>query len=110
MMKCIYLMFRRILFFSFPYFLCGKSGYELAMLTLPENDLSEKINEAIAEPFYPDAEYWSGYVLAYCQWKNNLSFEKLLSAYPLNNLLSGYHLLHEADVTKADEIIMEHIK
>ena len=93
-----------------PDFLCGKSGYELAMIAFPKKDLSDKIKEAIEEPFYPEAEYWCGFVLAFCQWKNNIPFKKILSAYPLEKLLSSYHLLHEADVTKAEEIIMEAIK
>lgn len=92
-----------------PDFLCGKSGYELAMIALPKADLSEKIEEAVKEPFYPEAEYWAGYVLAYCQWKNAVSFAKILNSYPLKNLLANYHLLHEADVSKAEEIIMEKV-
>lgn len=92
-----------------PNFLCGKSGYEFAMLALPEEDLSKKIEEAIKTPFYPEAEYWAGFVLAYCQWKNNVSFAKILKSYPLEKLLALYHLLHEADVTKTEKIIMENL-
>ncbi|WP_298533321.1 hypothetical protein [uncultured Treponema sp.] len=92
-----------------PNFLCGKSGYELAMIAIPKTDLSAKIAEAIKAPFYPEAEYWAGFVLAYCQWKNAVSFAKILNSYPLENILASYHLLHEADVSKAEEIIMEKI-
>ena len=92
-----------------PDFLCGKSGYELAMLAIPKEDISEKIEEAIKEPFYPEAEYWAGFVLAYCQWKNNISFAKILESYSLEKLLASYHLLHEADISKAEEIIMESV-
>lgn len=89
-----------------PDILCGKSGYELAMRILPDEDLTEKINKAIKEPFYPESEYWTGFVLAYCQWKNNTPFSKILNNYSLEKILHSYHLLHEADVTKAEEIIM----
>ena len=92
-----------------PNFLCGKSGYELAMIAIPKTDLSAKIAESIKEPFYPEAEYWAGFVLAYCQWKNAVSFAKILNSYPLENLLASYHLLHEADVSKAEEIVMEKV-
>ncbi|HBB13979.1 MAG TPA: hypothetical protein DCZ76_06835 [Treponema sp.] len=93
-----------------PDFLCGKSGFEFAMLALPKKNLTEKIEEALKEPFYPQAEYWSGFVLAYCQWKNNIPFNKILNTFPLENILNSYHLLHEADVTKTEQIIMEKIK
>ena len=89
-----------------PDFLCGKSGFELAMLALPEKSLTKDIKRAVEEPFYPQAEYWCGYILAYCQWKNNLPFSEILKNYPLERLLKSYHLLHEADITKAEQVIM----
>ena len=61
-----------------PDFLCGKSGYELAMIALPQMDMSKVIEEAVQEPFYPHAEYWTGFVLAFCQWKNNIPFATIL--------------------------------
>lgn len=92
-----------------PDFLCGKSGYELAMLALPHKDLSKVIEEAIQEPFYPQAEYWTGFVLAFCQWKNNIPFDRILKRYSLEHILQNYPLLHEADVTKIEQIIMEKV-
>jgi len=89
-----------------PDILCGKSGYELAMLVLPDKDLEKKIDKARKAPFYPESEYWAGFVLAYCQWKNNKSFSEILENYSLALILQSYHLLHEADITKAEEIIM----
>ncbi|MBO4321158.1 MAG: hypothetical protein J5857_11895 [Treponema sp.] len=90
-----------------PDYLCGKSGYELAMLALPERDLMKEIEKAVEEPFYPQAEYWCGYVLAYSQWKHSMKFEAILQNYPLALLMQSYNLLHECDITKVDEIIME---
>ncbi|MCR4789678.1 MAG: hypothetical protein K5839_01210 [Treponemataceae bacterium] len=92
-----------------PDFLCGKSGYELAMIALPQKDLSKVIEEAVKEPFYPQAEYWTGFVLAFCQWKNNIPFAKILERYSINQILQSYSLLHEADVTKIEQIIMEKV-
>lgn len=89
-----------------PDFLCGKSGFELAMIALPNQNLKDEILQAVGEPFYPQAEYWCGYVLAYIQWKHKIKFETLLQKYPLSRLMQSYHLLHEADITKVDEIIM----
>ena len=89
-----------------PDFLCGKSGFELAMLALPQKALTEEIKKAVEEPFYAQTEYWAGFVLAYCQWKNNIPFSKILQNYPLERLLQSYHLLHETDITKVEQIVM----
>lgn len=89
-----------------PDFLCGKSGYELAIVALNGQDVSKQIDEALKEPFYPAAEYWCGYVLAFCQWKNNIPFAEILKNCPLSKILDAYHLLHEADITKAEQFVM----
>lgn len=93
-----------------PDFLCGKSGYELGMIALPQMDLSKVINDAIHEPFYPKAEYWTGFTLAFCQWKNNIPFATILKHYSVEQFLKSYRLLHEADITKVEQIIMEKVK
>lgn len=67
--------------------------------------LFSDIKQAISEPFYPEAEYWSGTVLAYCQWKTGKSFSTILAQYPLERILSNYHLMHEADITKMVNLI-----
>lgn len=90
-----------------PDFLCGKSGFELAMLALPNQNLKIQISQAVAEPFYPQAEYWCGYVLAYIQWKRNIKFETILQKCTLSHLMQSYHLLHETDITKVDEVLMD---
>ena len=81
-----------------PNYLCGKSGYELAILAFPQ--LEKKLLEFIYEPFYPQAEYWCGHVLAYYQWYSCKSFAEILGKYPLERILSDYRLMHEADITK----------
>ena len=88
-----------------PDFLCGKSGYELALIAFPKILTDDIIKQAISEPFYPEAEYWSGTVLAYCQWKTGKSFSTILAQYPLERILSNYHLMHEADITKMVNLI-----
>ena len=90
-----------------PDFLCGKSGLELAKICLGSADISDKVSESLSEPYYPQAEYWSGYVLAYCQWKNAITFAKILSNYSLELLLSNYNMMHEADISKINKLIME---
>lgn len=88
-----------------PDFLCGKSGYELALIAFPKILTDDIIKQAISEPFYPEAEYWSGTVLAYCQWKTGKSFSAIFAQYPLERILSNYHLMHEADITKMVNLI-----
>lgn len=88
-----------------PDFLCGKSGYELALIAFPKILTDDIIKQAISEPFYPEAEYWSGTVLAYCQWKTGKPFSAILAQYPLERILSNYHLMHEADITKMVNLI-----
>lgn len=98
--------------FGNPDFLCGKSGFELLYFAFDEKkyNLKEKIKEALQEPFYPQAEYWCGFVLAYTQWKNNFTFKQILENFDLSRLLSNYHLMHEADISKIDEMIAEEVK
>ncbi len=84
--------------FANPNFLCGKSGYELAIIAFPQ--FEKKLLESIDEPFYPQAEYWSGHVLAYYQWISGKIFTEILGKYPLERILSDYRLMHEADITK----------
>ncbi len=88
-----------------PDFLCGKSGYELALIAFPQVITDKIIKQAVSEPFYPEAEYWSGTILAYIQWKSGKTFSEILSRYPLERILSNYHLMHEADITKMAEMI-----
>ena len=38
--------------------------------------------------------------LAYYQWYSNKPFAEILGKYPLERILSDYHLMHEADITK----------
>lgn len=93
--------------FANPNYLCGKSGYELAILVFPQYE--KKLLESIDEPFYPQAEYWCGHVLAYYQWYSCKSFAEILGKYPLERILSDYRLMHEADITKMaramDEVV-----
>lgn len=91
--------------FGNPNFLSGKSGYELALLLYPHVD--DQIQAALLAPYYPQAEYWSGFVLAYSQWKLQVPFSTILQNYPLERILQNYPLLHEADISKITSLIEE---
>ena len=93
--------------FGNPDFLSGKSGLELAFFLY--QDIEGKVEEALQEPYYPQAEYWVGFVVAYVQWKLQQPFRVLLESYPLERILSNYHLMHEADISKMVELIQEEL-
>lgn len=89
--------------FGNPDFLSGKSGLELAFFLY--QGIDQKIEEALQEPYYPQAEYWAGFVVAYAQWKLQIPFSILFSKYPLERILSNYHLMHEADISKMVDLM-----
>lgn len=89
--------------FGNPDFLSGKSGLELAFFLY--QDIEQEIKEALQEPYYPQAEYWAGFVVAYAQWKLQISFSTLFSNYPLERILANYHLMHEADISKMVDLM-----
>ena len=61
------------------------------------------------EPIEYGAEYWAGYVLAYIHWRSGIPFGCIFRDVPLERVLSMYHMLHEADVTKTYELITSEI-
>ncbi|MBO5125258.1 MAG: hypothetical protein J6C11_09055 [Spirochaetaceae bacterium] len=48
-------------------------------------------------------------MVAYAQWKLQQPFRVLLESYPLERILSNYHLMHEADISKMVELIQEEL-
>lgn len=96
--------------FGNPDFLCGKSGYELLAIAFGKEQTHHAIEEALQEPFLPQAEFWSGSILAQYQWKSGLLFKNILEKFPLERLLSNYGLMHEADISKMMELIDEVVR
>ena len=95
-----------------PRYLVGMSGAELADsvveasggTVLKENDGTYSVGP----------EYWAGWVLAYYQWFSRRSFAYMhRKGLGISEVVSMYHPLHEADLTKfsnaADGIISRHI-
>lgn len=91
-----------------PRYLVGMSGAELADsvveasggTVLKENDGTYTVGP----------EYWAGWVLAYYQWLSHRSFAYMQKkGLGINEVLSMYYPLHEADLSKfaaaADGII-----
>lgn len=82
----------------------GKSSLESFYDISNEEDKNFEFNS------FSTPEYWCGYVISYMQWKNNISFEKIISKIPCSKLINYYFPYHEMDITKTDEIFIKYIK
>lgn len=78
--------------------LAGKSGVELAYAVL--DSVGENRKEII-KPQYSynrSAEYWTGWALAYYQWKTALAFIEIIKYIPIKNVVDMYSKYHETDI------------
>ena len=90
----------------------GISGIELA-----QNILAEKTGEhefkTARESLRRTKAYWTGWILAYYQWKSNRTFREILRALPASTIEQMYGVYHEAPEERfaatADEILREKI-
>ena len=77
----------------------GMSGVELAY------EVIRKITGKqckVKPSFHPQKtpEYWSGWALAYYEWSQNVSFERIHSLIKMPEILDMYQPYHEADILK----------
>ena len=91
-----------------PRYLVGMSGAELADMVVEASGHS--ISTKNDGTYNVGPEYWVGWVLAYYQWRSRRSFSYMQhKGLGVNEVISMYYPLHEADVMKfadaADEII-----
>lgn len=77
-----------------PVVVAGKSGVELAlMVTGKEKDYEKPVfSEGKSE------EYWTGWALAYYQWKTCLSFDQIAEFIPITEIRMLYSPYHEMDI------------
>ncbi|MDR1013368.1 MAG: helix-turn-helix transcriptional regulator [Coriobacteriales bacterium] len=83
-----------------PKVVAGMSGLELAGCAI-----RSATGEAPTAPptdmvGFRTPEFWAGWALAHYQWHSARSFQSILRALPWEEVVSLYHPLHEADVTK----------
>ena len=92
-----------------PSVISGKSGIEIAWGVLEE----AKYDEALFEP-EPKTDrsdmYWVGWLLAYFQWHENISFKKIWESIPLYDIRKMYHPYHEADISKSVELLKKMLR
>lgn len=89
-------------------YLCGMSGTELVC------SVFERIGLSVDIPSYPafdrTAEYWTGWILAYYQWKSALSFKSINHFVPIETLCNMYNPFHEASEEKFAEAMNQIIE
>lgn len=89
-----------------PGYISGKSGAEIVWEVFENVGLN--VEHTLPTPNLPQkAEYWSGWVLAYYQWKSGKSFNEINSFLPLSNVLEMYPLFHEMDLERFCEAAEE---
>lgn len=88
-----------------PRFVMGFSGSELVQYAVENVGLKMDFPRLDA-PFDKSAEYWTGWILAYIQWKTGMPFEEILSYFSVNDLRNLYPTLHEAPEDKAVDVFI----
>ena len=91
-----------------PRYVAGRSGIEIADEVIGEIK-REKENTQIDIRDNRTPEYWAGWALSQYQWHTAKPFKDILRWLPFSNIVGLYPTLHEADITKfnnvADNII-----
>ena len=86
-----------------PKYTTGMSGRDLADEVYAKCGRQIAITEKEVNGDY-SPEYWCGWILAYYQWETGISFKKILSVLTFDMLMRSYGVLHEADVSKFEDI------
>lgn len=87
-----------------PRYVCGLSGTELAMATIEKAGLFMNFPKP-RTLFFPKAEYWCGWALAYYQWYTGKSFRTIYEVLSMQSLLELYPTCHEASEEKVVEVL-----
>ena len=89
--------------------LVGMSGSELALNVFEKCGYLAEIKPTQNKLDY-SPQYWCGWILAYYQWKTELSFKYIHSQITMPEILQLYPTLHEAHENKFVDIINKRIK
>ena len=80
-----------------PEIVAGMSGIELAFTVLEKAGIPEDL-ENIRFPIERSEEFWTGWALAWYQWRSNLSFSEIIQAVPIEEIQNMYYPYHEMDL------------
>lgn len=94
---------------GYPKYVAGCNGAELVNFVMVDLALPEY---TCPQEFYADKspEYWTGWALAYFQWKSCFSFKEILQRVPVERILTLYPTGHEQDVRNVAGILAEWMK
>lgn len=89
--------------------LVGQSGIEMAYDVLdrchfPYKRVKPRFTANRSE------EYWTGWALAYYQWKSNLSFSEITRFVPIHEIKRMYYPYHEMDIRQFVDAMDEKIR
>lgn len=89
-----------------PGIFIGRSGIEMAIELLGEPPAP-----AARQALYPGREYWTGWALAYYQWRSGRSLPDIERLVPIAQVEELYHPYHEMDISsfclRMDELCSE---
>jgi DNA-binding transcriptional regulator YiaG len=87
-----------------PQYVAGMSGPELVLETLRRSGLEATV--VAEEPTYElSSAYWSGWILAFVQWRSGRSFCEILELLPVAEMEELYPAWHETGDEAASEAI-----
>ena len=92
-----------------PMYVAGKNGCEVAREVISLSGLKEPEEEDL---MYLDKspEYWTGWALAYYQWKTGRSFREIDHIVAVDMICGMYGTFHEADIENFVLVIEKKIK
>ena len=93
-----------------PRYIAGLSGTELCQRVLEKSGLAE---DEWAEPlirYETGAYYWSGWILAYLQWKTGDTFSKILHIMDGREILRLYSAMHTVSEERTVDLYLETVK
>lgn len=92
-----------------PAYVAGRNGCEVAkeVIVLSGLDMPEAEDLTYLDK---SPEYWTGWALAYYQWKSGQSFRQIDHAVSIDTVCAMYDPLHEADIEKFVYIMNEKLK
>lgn len=88
----------------------GKSGVELFALIAERSGYQSRPMSNRIYRFEKTPEYWTGWILAYLQWRLGESFEDLLYVVPFDALRNLYYPWHEASEERVASLVCDMAK
>ncbi len=92
-----------------PSYIMGMSGAELVDAVFDSVGIHREIPPT-ASSIYKAADYWSGWILAYYQWKSKRPFSNIMRHISMEDIEVMYSIYHEAPEEKFYDTVEQMIK